>query len=539
MRGQIFISYRRDDVPGDARGIRDELARKLGKSNIFMDVDNLLAGQRFDRELENAVARCDVLIAIIGPRWMDLLSEKTRGGERDYVRDEIAAALKRGVIVIPVLVGKKARMPPLPRQEELPEGIRDLVLHQQHDVVHESFGRDSADLSAAIDTLLHGDRRAVPWKRLGLVSAAVIVTASTFAGYWLTRPSLPDRPLKDEEISRMATSRAKSNAVVAIQRGPESSVGKKVDTVSIENLPTPCDLLAASPHDVRRPRGVAGIADVHSIDIMLAAPACSLAMRQHPQVARFEYQAGRVAEAAGEKQKALAFYRGAIEKGSDPAVFALGALHYHNGNYAESRPWLEKAAASGDGRAMSALGAMYDQGWGIEKDHIVARKWYEKAAALQETVAMTNLGSLYYQGRGVAQDYNQAHKWFEKAALLGNPTAMTNLARYYENVERGAPNYVEAWKWYEKAANLGIAEAMSGLGMIHLRGLVAEADFGEARKWFEKAASLGNPLAMVGLGVLYEEGQGINRDYERARAWYQKAANAGLAVPASKLKKRN
>ena len=38
-----------------------------------MDVDQLLAGQRFDRELDKALSECDVLIAVIGARWLDLI----------------------------------------------------------------------------------------------------------------------------------------------------------------------------------------------------------------------------------------------------------------------------------------------------------------------------------------------------------------------------------------------------------------------------------------------------------------------------------
>ena len=76
-----------------------------------MDVDNLLAGQRFDRELEKALGETDVFIAVIGPRWMELLGERA-SGERDYVREEIAGALKRGIVVIPVLVERT----PLPRR---------------------------------------------------------------------------------------------------------------------------------------------------------------------------------------------------------------------------------------------------------------------------------------------------------------------------------------------------------------------------------------------------------------------------------------
>jgi len=43
-------------VPGDAHGIPNALATRFGKASIFMDVDNLLAGQRFDDELAKAVA---------------------------------------------------------------------------------------------------------------------------------------------------------------------------------------------------------------------------------------------------------------------------------------------------------------------------------------------------------------------------------------------------------------------------------------------------------------------------------------------------
>lgn len=42
-------------------------------------------------------------------------------------------------------------MPPLPRGNDLPEDIRDLVLHQKHDVAHETFGRDVRDLIVAIE----------------------------------------------------------------------------------------------------------------------------------------------------------------------------------------------------------------------------------------------------------------------------------------------------------------------------------------------------------------------------------------------------
>ena len=73
MPSKVFVNYRRDDDPNGAARVRDGLAGKFGKANVFMDVDDLLAGQRFDEELAKALTQCDVLIAVIGPRWIELM----------------------------------------------------------------------------------------------------------------------------------------------------------------------------------------------------------------------------------------------------------------------------------------------------------------------------------------------------------------------------------------------------------------------------------------------------------------------------------
>ena len=51
MTGKIFVNYRREDGAASAARLRDRLAQAFGAANIFMDVDNLLAGQRFDNEI--------------------------------------------------------------------------------------------------------------------------------------------------------------------------------------------------------------------------------------------------------------------------------------------------------------------------------------------------------------------------------------------------------------------------------------------------------------------------------------------------------
>lgn len=175
--GKIFVSYRREDAPGDARSIYERLGHSFGEGNVFMDVDRLLAGQRFDRELDKALAECDVLIAVIGARWMDLLSEYAQHGKRDYVRDEIATALQREIIVIPVMMGREANMPPLPLAEDLPENIRHLVLYEKHTIAHESFGRDAAHLIARLKSLLRERRGSRPWRIAATVVTGLLLTS--------------------------------------------------------------------------------------------------------------------------------------------------------------------------------------------------------------------------------------------------------------------------------------------------------------------------------------------------------------------------
>ena len=144
--GKVFVSYRRDDARDMAARIRDRLADTFGEANVFMDVDNLLPGQRFDKELEKALDQTDVFLAVIGRRWLELLRERQTSGERDYVREEIAGALQRGIVVIPVLIERT----PLPESDALSDDIRDLALHQIHEIAHARFGRDVTELIEAI-----------------------------------------------------------------------------------------------------------------------------------------------------------------------------------------------------------------------------------------------------------------------------------------------------------------------------------------------------------------------------------------------------
>jgi TIR domain len=80
MRGQIFISYRREESGWSARSLHDRLAASFDPKQIFMDIDAIALGEDFIKAIERTVAKCDVLIAVIGIIGSLLKMTKEIGG---------------------------------------------------------------------------------------------------------------------------------------------------------------------------------------------------------------------------------------------------------------------------------------------------------------------------------------------------------------------------------------------------------------------------------------------------------------------------
>ena len=100
----MFLSYRRDDSADVVGRIYDRLVQQFGDSNVFKDVDSIRLGVDFREHLQTAVGECEVLIAVIGPAWTDVVDHRGArrlDDDRDYVRIEIEAAFNRKIPVIP------------------------------------------------------------------------------------------------------------------------------------------------------------------------------------------------------------------------------------------------------------------------------------------------------------------------------------------------------------------------------------------------------------------------------------------------------
>lgn len=146
----VFISYRRNDTQDLAGRIADRIREVAQVNHVFIDVDGIEPGADFASKIRTALADSTVCIVLIGPHWRGV---REQGGtariveDRDFVRQETAAALASERKILPVLVNGAS----MPQAEELPEDLHRLPSINALSIRHMHFDRD---IEYLIDVLL-------------------------------------------------------------------------------------------------------------------------------------------------------------------------------------------------------------------------------------------------------------------------------------------------------------------------------------------------------------------------------------------------
>jgi hypothetical protein len=208
---RIFISYRRSDASADAGRLRDRLAERFGDALIFQDVNRINPGQRFAAVIDEALASCDVFLAIIGPAWLDCRNPD--GARRldlpqDWVRVETAKALAReGVTVIPVRV----RGAPLPAKAALPDDLQPLRDLEDCELTDRKWLRDVEDLIRLLEVELKIPARPAPpeiLRRRRIKKSLVIAAGTVFGLIALAAAGLFDTEVPDVAGKPLAQAQA-------------------------------------------------------------------------------------------------------------------------------------------------------------------------------------------------------------------------------------------------------------------------------------------------------------------------------------------
>jgi hypothetical protein len=190
----IFSSYRREDTAPYAGWLFHTLRNHFGEDQLFRDIDNIAPGDRFPAIIERAVATCDVMLALIGEKWLAVADSENQPrlqNPDDYVRRELVAGLKReGLLVIPVLVDGTA----MPAPGDLPAPLRPLADRN-------ALKLESADWDDDVARLIKTIARRIP---APAQDQANVAPPPTFAGPPTPTPAAPSAP----GWSRLVRSRA-------------------------------------------------------------------------------------------------------------------------------------------------------------------------------------------------------------------------------------------------------------------------------------------------------------------------------------------
>ncbi|WP_149830796.1 toll/interleukin-1 receptor domain-containing protein [Streptomyces tailanensis] len=149
---RIFISYRTGDEPFGAALIDTALCARFGPEVVFRAPRSIRPGEDFADAILNAVKESSVMLAVIGPRWLDAADRHGRPrlhNPADWVRREILQAFHSGVRVVPVLLNAN-----LPQEQELPPAIAQLSSHQYLRLHHRYAPADLERLVDEVDALL-------------------------------------------------------------------------------------------------------------------------------------------------------------------------------------------------------------------------------------------------------------------------------------------------------------------------------------------------------------------------------------------------
>ncbi len=273
-----------------------------------------------------------------------------------------------------------------------------------------------------------------------------------------------------EETGVLTKPTREAIAVYQIRR--DLKVNGEVTDETIESLKADvpeshnCDGLANYP---RKPEEF-GI-PIARIAAQAAIPTCNDALREHPDVVRFQVQYARALLAAGRNDDAMNAIEAAARKGYPEAETLIAWMH-------------EQGRLSSNGKP----------------DYTNALRWYLLAAEKDYPEAILSIGRLHGMGEaGFRRDVEEAAEWYSRAANQGYPPAQVALADAYIDGQGVSRNYDAAMQWLKRAADINYSEAQ------------------------------------FMLGDMYERGRGVKRDKSTAIAWYRRAGNQGHAEAAEKL----
>lgn len=240
----IYISYRRADSAGYAALLSKTLGDHFGHERVFYDIESIAFGVDFAEARARTLEASNAVLVIIGPQWLSMRGPEGRrriNDSDDFVRMEVADALRTNKFVIPLLVGGAY----MPRPEELPPDLKPLAFRNALELGEPSWDSDMTRLIGALDRTFMAT---LPHAPESVVSAPEDVGRQR-RGFWRSFLNFMQGV---EPVPRQTPPAYESPAAAqpATSSAPAAAMRHTETTGRIE-VPRPAPLpLTASSHDV-------------------------------------------------------------------------------------------------------------------------------------------------------------------------------------------------------------------------------------------------------------------------------------------------
>jgi hypothetical protein len=157
----VFISYRRGETAAYTGRLYDTISEHVGKDRVFMDLDKIPGGVDFVAAMKRAIDSAQAMIVVIGPRWLTIALGNGRPriqDPSDFVHQELALGLQRGIRIFPVLVGGAT----MPSEADLPDGLKRLAAYNAIEVTDSRWNHDVGRLIEDLKTIPPRSRAGSP-----------------------------------------------------------------------------------------------------------------------------------------------------------------------------------------------------------------------------------------------------------------------------------------------------------------------------------------------------------------------------------------
>ena len=359
---QVFISYRRIGGFETAKHLYDLL--RIDGYTISFDIDTLREGD-FDTQLLSRIEECEDFILIVDPHCFDRTLDPKFNPNNDWLRQELAHALKLNKNILPVLLAG-ASFP-----DGLPDDIKQISKKHGPKYDIEYFDSFYAKLKGFIHSVPARKSEETPHssKMESRVSLYTKVPCRVEeSGHVLAEV----RPGFEGSVITLGKGRHRLLFVSTNDERDRYTLDYKVEEGDVNDI----------------------------IDIDLEKVEASRIEKEEADKQRAEklYEQAFKYDAANEEERAFRCYLDAAKLNHVISQFNVGFRYeYGEGvkrDFVEAARWYRLAAEQGHDYAQFYLGACYEYGKGVIKDYVEAVKWYRMAAEQGNEDAIERLKEL-------------------------------------------------------------------------------------------------------------------------------------------------